>query len=503
MKTSKLKNLLNKSGNKVKPNMADKISQQLQQVKDLLLKGAGRPAIARALGITEHKAMKLMKEAKTETLPVESKNEIGMLEIVTDMVNNGKSEIQIAKELNITVNSAVYWCQRARAGSTKYSKVDGVRGLLDQGYETYDVAKAYKSSLATTIRLVKQAENKYDPVKDWVLKAAKTGILFSELKKSLNISSVEKAKEILKENFPDCFVVETKLEKDTFLIPVYSSAMDIEWLAGPNKNKRFEYYVSPEKNYMYIKVDDNLPEDTIEIYNISDVHIGSRAHVSGLYKDLLDIIQDNPNSLAGIGGDMGTFNHRTSVADPMDQYLRNTEQMLTIVKSVKRISHKVIDWVGSNHDDDRTDRVAQVKPGEIMANMTAVPFFAGQVIIDIEWRGVRKTILHSHNLGKAFSETAILEAVKKTCSSFGFMINAVLLGHTHNGFRRRIETRGKTLGRGMAADSTWILNAGACEGRTGSWVEKEGLSPAPQDIVYYSIREDGKDWATEIPVNNI
>ena len=476
----------------------------VQQVQDLLQKGAGRPTIAKALGITEHQAMKLMKEAKTALAvpPDETAAPDTIAASVAAMVKEGLTEIQIAKKLNITVNSAVYWATKSRAGSTKLNKIDSVRGLLDRGYQTYDIAKAYKDSPASTVRNIRKAENNYDPMRDWVQKAAKTGVRFSELKKALNLKDLDQAKSIITENFPDCFIVETQLKDDVFLIPMFNSANDIEWLNGPNPAKRFTYFVSVEKNYMYVKVDDNLPEDTLEFYHTTDQHIGSRGHISALHNDLLDIIQDSPNAFTAVGGDLGVFNTRVSVADPMDQYLRNTEQVKEIVKSMKRVSHKTIDWVGSNHDDDRCDRTAQIRPGEIMSSMIQVPYFPGQVIIDIEWRGIRKTILHTHNLGKAHTEAAIVEAVKKTCSMYGFGINAVFLGHTHNGFKRRIEMLGKSLGRGIESSSTWICNAGASEGRTGTWIEKEGMSPSPQDVIYWSMREDGKDWATEIPVHN-
>jgi len=503
-----LKAHLNSPKDKVKLTMDDKISQVIQQVQNLLQQGLGRPTIAKTLGISEHKAGKLMKEAKAsgEVFQKAVSGVTGVLdstlETVSTLVAEGLSEIQIAKQLGISLNSAVYWSKRSKAGSTKLNKIDAVRGLLDKGYETYDIAKAYQASPASTVRNVRKAENDFDPMQDWVRKAAKTGVRYSELKKNLNIKSLDKAKEIITENFPDCFIVETKLKDDIFLIPVFNSSNDIEWLNGPNKDKRFTYYVSVEENYMYIKIDDNLPEDTIEIFNVSDVHIGSRGHVANLYSDFLDIIKDNPNAFAMIGGDLTTQNHRTSVADPMDQYMRNTEQIKEAVRSLKRVNHKIFDWVGSNHDDDRADRVAQIKPGQIMASMTQVPYFPGQVIIDIEWRGIRKTILHAHNMGKAFSEEAILAAVKRTCSGYGFPINAVYLGHVHHGFQRRLEMRDKVLGRGIVNSSTWIINAGATEGRTGTWIEKEGMAPATQDIVYWSLRDDGKDWATNIPVHN-
>ena len=489
---------------RIKKSMNDQEKALMDQIKSMMEQGLGRPTIAKNLGMSEYKAKKLMTQIRdTVKLAPSGSHVDDVFTQVQELVGQGLTEIQIAKQLNITVNSAVYWSNKAKSGSTKYNRVDSVRGLLDKGYETYDIAKKYKSTPVTTAKLVRKAENDFDPLKNWVQRTAKTGIRYSELKKILNLTSLDKAKEVITDNFPGCFIVETKVKDDVFLIPVYSSAKDVEWLGSVGAKKPFDYYVSPEGNYMYVKVDDNLPEDTLEFYHTTDNHLGSRGHISELHNDLLDIIGENPNAFTFIGGDMTTQNHRTSVADPMDQYMRNTEQILGAVKALKRVSHKTLDWVGSNHDDDRANKVAQIRPGQIMANMLQVPYFPGRVIIDIEWRGVRKTILHAHNLGRASTEAAIVEEVKKICSMYAFPIHMVALGHTHNAWKRRLEIIDSSLGRGLINASTWVCNAGSTEGRTGTWVEKEGMRPTPQDVIYYSIREDGKDWATEIPVHNV
>ena len=160
---------------------------------------------------------------------LEGKQDHDLYKKVHALLSEGKSVIEISKELDITLNSTLYWANKVNG---KSNLVDEIRKALDSDtYETYDLAKKYTKTPAAIKRLVEKAELQYSPADSWVKKAAKSGIRFSKMKLELGVKSLDRAKEILQENFKKCFIVSVPFGNDDYiLMPVHSSKDDVEWV---------------------------------------------------------------------------------------------------------------------------------------------------------------------------------------------------------------------------------------------------------------------------------
>jgi orotate phosphoribosyltransferase-like protein len=247
----------------------------LNQVKELVDQGFGRVVIARKLNISDGKATRLIRKVKGENLVIDP----GVVAQVTDMLEKGFSHYriesqlsdiltrlelesvmekirednpdlleplqmtsrdkfqlvkelleqqytntQIAGHLNCSRQSAEYWINKVKMNFTRPSSIDTVRDMLDSESDGYDVAKRFNKSVQGASSMIKKAECLFSPIDEWVKKVSVNGVKLSRLKQNLPGITQDKASQIIKDNFPNCFVITRELaDGDVVFTPVHDS----------------------------------------------------------------------------------------------------------------------------------------------------------------------------------------------------------------------------------------------------------------------------------------
>jgi predicted MPP superfamily phosphohydrolase/transposase-like protein len=494
----KLKDLL-KVAKKIKNN-----DQLKEQVRQLMQEGKGRPHITSTLGIGESVAKRLMKEIRGEDpsipLPPQSSNVLtkdelmNRYEVINQAIAKGLNYKEIASLLGISYRSALYWITRFNSGnSEKMTGVDKFRALLDSGqFETYDLAKRYSKSVAATKAMIKKAELEYSPVDDWVKKVASKGVKLSYLKQVLEIKTKEKAKEILKENFPECIILETPIGDDIVLTPVYSSKEDVEWLSIDTSQKKFDYYFAPEGNYLCVMFDEQkIKEEEIQIVWLSDIHVSSNYFRREVFKKTIEDIKNKPNCFVILGGDLIECNNKNSNGSTWEQHDSINGQVEEFFELIKPIADRILLSVEGNHEE-RVERHSEFSLARLMANMLRVPFTNLRTTVDLNFKGQSTLISCVHYYGKGlFGQAAIVNKVKAISSSIASPIKVWLSGHTHSAFIQPEIRMQIVPGKGEDKFRYHICNSGSFTQHTGSYSEKAGFSPSPQDMIIITLNSSG------------
>lgn len=526
----------------------------LEAVKELVDLGHGRVYIARKLGISDGMATRLIRKIKGEDLTQDT----GVISQVTNLLQRGVPEnsinnklegvlddeelrcilnsievpgrsveeltstpwvdmdskqkfstvsslmelglgsTKIGQALGLAESTVRYHMDKVRLNLTRATSVDKVREMLDTNSDAYDIAKALNRSVPATISLIKKAECQFSPVDEWVKKASKNGVLFSRMQEQLKIKSLDKAKEVILANFPGCFVVELREENDTRLVPVYDSRKEVEYLHIDTNKKPFNYYVSPAKNYMLIKVDDNYGENELVLPYLSDLHIGSEHHRPEILASLIKWIGSTPGMIPLLGGDLIENISKQSAGRIDEQYSNPNEQVTEACKRLESIAHLIPFSVSGNHED-RVERFSGFDLGAVIADLLKTPYFRSYVVMDIMWRDVRKTIYATHKFGRGSYSIAQVEAsVLKLRQTTNYHCSAYYGGHSHVSFVLPKESIELVPGRGFQHERWYILNNGSTTRRTGGY--GESFPPGPQDMVYTTLDESGTIHAHSIPI---
>jgi len=350
---------------------------------------------------------------------------------------------------------------------------------------------------------VKDRLRRKQPIVDWVRSNAAHGVTLSYLKSQLEIPGPARARQILGEVFPERFLVETKIPGDIHFLPVQSSVRDVEWISDVTRiqKKCFAYHVNSDANYMICRFEDRLRGNELRIYHLTDVHVGSCFFRKELFQKVINEILADPCAFALLGGDMMEIITKASVADPSEQYLNNNEQVVEFIKMVMPIAHKILGYSWGNHDGGRTEKAAEVDLARIAAAMLQVPYFRTRATIDIYWRGVRRTLSLTHRYGhSAFSIAQIERKVREIMGYSPYEIHAFLSGHTHNSFVLPIDISALAPGVGFVTKRIYIGNGGSFTRQIGSYTEKAGYAPTPQDMLVYRFTDKGVDKLEQYPI---
>lgn len=472
------------------------------QIKDLIERGHDVDYISQTLGISQGQTSSII----AKLCGTEYKDEIDAgerINRVRELLGKGWDHHKIAKELGVSDHSASYWIERAKKKSNEANKLDIVRRMLDEGrYDTYDIAKRLKYSPTTASNTIKRIEGNYSPIAEWIKKASKNGVTLTTLQKQLGNISLEKAEEIIKENFPGCYVSKVRKGEDFLLCPIPDSSKEFESLQVDVEKKKelFTYYVSPMRNYMHVKFNDDLPGNEIRIWNFTDLHLGSVACRTGLLLECLEMVKDRPNWFIQLGGDLIENNSRNSAGHPEGQYLTPTEQVSYCLNTFAPYSYKTINYIEGNHED-RSQRFADINIADIVGEVLKIPVFHVGVVIEYEWRGIIKRQFHTHRYRNVFDDLAIKREVKKLLSNFNFSVQFFSSGHTHDAFISSIENSVLIPGRGFEGETIYIVNGGSFTQDTGQYSEK--FPRSPKDLTYISFDDVGNHWPGSVEIKSL
>lgn len=410
---------------------------------------------------------------------------------VEELVAKDISVIDISKQLDITLNSALYWVNRVNNGG-RSNLVDEIRKALDSdNYETYDLAKRYTRTPAAINRLVQKAELEFSPVSDWIKRASKSGIKFSRMEKELGVKTIDRAKEVLKENFKNCFIVTTPVGDDFILTPVHSSKEEVEWINIDTSKRKFDYYVAPEANYMTVKFHDDIPANKIKIVQLSDIHVGSLYFRKQLFVDFVNKVKKDPYCFVLLTGDVIECIAKATAGGSWEQYDNINNQVEEFFNIVQPIADRIIGSIEGNHEH-RVERLSEFSLSRIIANILKVPFFNVLTYIDLIFKDQKYTISATHYYAKnLFGQAAIVARVKQISSNLLNPCHLFLSGHTHSGWIQTEYATTIITGVGRKPFEYHIANSGSFTQHTGSYSEKAGYQWSPQCVIYFTIDDNG------------
>lgn len=463
------------------------------KVKELKNAGKTKVSIAKELGISIAAVCKIFDQTDNHgEVVLES-----TYEKVSKLSNNGKNAIEIAQELDITLNSALYWLNKLEKGG-KTSIVDDIRRALDEDtYETYHLAQTHSKTPQAIRRIIQQAELQHSPVAEWVKKASKNGILLSTLQRELGIKDLDRAKQVMQENFPKHFISATKYKHpvtkkdDYILLALFTSKPDHERFSVDVSKKKFDYYVSPDGNYMHVKFNDSIPVNKIKFYHLTDLHFGSTAFRKEKLMAILKRIEKDPYCFITLGGDLLENASKYSVGNPLDQYSKINGQLEEFFDCFAPIADRIICSVEDNHVE-RVERLSEFSLSRTIANLLKTPFFKGMPIIDLEFKDYKTTIAVTHYYAKnCFGQANIVAKVRKLVSDLSFPIKLFLSGHTHCFFLQSEYTTVIIPGHGKTPYEYFIANGGSFMQHTGTYSEEARYNWSPQDTVYFTLDNNG------------
>lgn len=491
--------------------------QQLAKAESLVKSGSGYRTLVKTFKISQHEARNLgtllKKQLRIPNKSPVNKRELSVKEtdLAVSILQKGFGYRALMKPLNISDWNAQILSRAIKAGKygvfkvQRQSGVNKTENLFGRGHTNYEIANILGITIKSVENNLERSRDSYRPAeKDFKLTVSR-GASERVLKSRFGFKNKEAIRRAINESFPDCFVSEINEKEDTVFTPIKSSAEQIESLAVDKSKRQFNYYLAPEQNYMYVKFDDDLPGDTIKIWNFSDQHIGSKYHREEIHDKLLNACGNDPMSFLQLGGDTFEAITKHSVGDPMDQSLNLTQQVYRSALKYSPFAHKITDLVGGNHDALRGMKIGPVDLANLLAYFLKIPYSLGSLTIDYEWRGVKKTQFHIHRYGEsAIGRAVIIQKIRKYLTDVTYPIHWFSSGHTHDAWiDDDIIYRIKVLGKGFETERPFVVNAGSFTMDTGSYSELALFNLAPKDLTYIWFDEKGQHGADKIPIDPI
>jgi hypothetical protein len=140
--------------------------------------------------------------------------------------------------------------------------------------------------------------------------------------------------------------------------------------------------IGDESKYVTVRFD---PEKykTIEIIHLTDVQYGHVCCNVPKFRQFLDWILLKPNRFVLLGGDLVDAAHALSVASPYENTIEPQQQVFQLVTELARIRHRVIGYVGGNHERRSSKMFGDL--GHLIAALLRIPYSAGKQLIDLHY----------------------------------------------------------------------------------------------------------------------
>ena len=185
-----------------------------------------------------------------------------------------------------------------------------------------------------------------------------------------------------------------------------------------------------------------IEKDTITIYPISDVHLGSLEHNSEEWAKFIYGINSDPNAYVILAGDLMNNATRSSVSNIFDEVLRPREQKERLVQYLMPIKDKILCAVSGNHER-RSGKDADNDPMyDIMCKLNLEDLYRQNVAFLKVRLGPKDKARHHQAQVYTFAVThgagggIYTGAAVNRNERFGYTIDnldCLIVGHTHKG----------------------------------------------------------------------
>ena len=136
---------------------------------------------------------------------------------------------------------------------------------------------------------------------------------------------------------------------------------------------------------------DKLKE--LHLIPIGDTHVGDPGFDDKLFMDQVRQIQDDPNALCVLTGDMINNALKDSVSNVYDA-MRPSDEIRYFVKLMEPIKDKLIGVINGNHCI-RTDKHSDISPAEVIAAKLNTPYFGDEVFLKVSFG---RTVPHNNQV---------------------------------------------------------------------------------------------------------
>lgn len=183
-----------------------------------------------------------------------------------------------------------------------------------------------------------------------------------------------------------------------------------------------------ETKYVTVTLDPKKYK-TVEIIHLTDVQFGHTCCNVPRLVEFLEWILAADNRFVVFGGDMVDAATQMSKASPYENLWQPSEQCLRVVETLLPIRHRVLGYVGGNHERRASQQFGSL--GLLISTLLKVPFSSGQQFIDINYgkHGPFKIDLW-HGKGAGQTKGAKAMMIERYHSQSDAHIS--LVGHLHD-----------------------------------------------------------------------
>lgn len=182
--------------------------------------------------------------------------------------------------------------------------------------------------------------------------------------------------------------------------------------------------------------------DDIEIYPISDVHLGAAEHMDVEWDSFCSHLLEKPNAYVTLGGDLINNSTRNSVANVFEETMRPREQKKRMAEMLEPIKSRILCAVPGNHER-RSVKDADDEPTyDIMCKLDLEDIYRENIaFIKIQIGNVKSsgmtnptyTLVVTHGAGGGILTGGSVNRNER----FGYVVDGMdclIVGHTHKPF---------------------------------------------------------------------
>ena len=180
----------------------------------------------------------------------------------------------------------------------------------------------------------------------------------------------------------------------------------------------------------------------IEIYPISDVHLGAAEHMETEWDSFCSHLLEKPNAYITLGGDLINNSTRNSVANVFEETMRPREQKKRMAEMLEPIKSRILCAVTGNHERRSTKDADDDPTYDIMCKLDLEDIYRENIafvkiqIGDIDGCGTKNptyTLVVTHGAGGGMLTGGSVNRNER----FGYVVDGMdclIVGHTHKPF---------------------------------------------------------------------
>lgn len=253
-----------------------------------------------------------------------------------------------------------------------------------------------------------------------------------------------------------------------------------------------KYQSSVAKNgqpYLWIKLTDNL--ERLKIIPIGDAHVGHDQFNREAFKELVEYIKNNDDVYCFFGGDMVELASKHSIGSGMYEQDKPTNQINDFIEMVAPISHKVLWYIGGNHDSERSMREIGIDAAQFIADKLQIPYFNEPVHVDIYWKNNCFMIFDQH--GSSGSVT-IGGKINKAMDPLKWQefTHFVIMHHVHDKINKAVERVIRNRENfSLDMKKQYVVVCGSFLNYFGTYGARKGYAPTSNGLTSLKIYKDG------------